>query len=179
MKAGWRYGFRMIAPARSGRARPSSLRGGRRHGFTMIEVLTVLMIMSVVVRIGIPNYQEVRLRAEAARVVGDFEVVRVAVFNYNADHHTWPRDFGPGVVPPELRPYLPEGFTFDRGLYELDWENWILPDGLPKHPETKVLLGISVTTPDPALGHAVEDLLGTSMAHYTLGDNYTFVIEAL
>jgi hypothetical protein len=145
----------------------------------MVEALTVMMVTSVLVRIAVPNYQDLRLRARAASVVGDFEVVKLAVFNYNADYLTWPEDLGPGVTPNVLAPYLPGGYDFDRGEYLLDWENWTLPGGLPKHPNTRRLLGISINTPDAALGQAVVDLLGSASAHYSLGETYTFVIEAM
>ncbi|MFC1791644.1 type II secretion system protein, partial [Gemmatimonadota bacterium] len=81
-------------------------------GFTMVEVLTALMVMSVVVRIGIPNYQEILLKAEATRALGDFELIRLAAFEYQADNHVWPPDAAPGVVPPGLETYLPEGYSF-------------------------------------------------------------------
>lgn len=146
-------------------------------GFTMVEMLTVAVVMGTLVRMAMPNLNDVVLKARAADVVGDFEVVRVAVLSYQADHLTWPEDGYTGVVPPGLEEYLPANFDFQGQGYALDWENWVLPDGLPKHPETGVLLGISVITSDRALGLAVADLLGGSMAQYALGDQYTFVIE--
>jgi prepilin-type N-terminal cleavage/methylation domain-containing protein len=149
----------------------------KKLGFTMIEVLTALMVMSVVVRIGIPNYQEVRLRAEAAQVAGDFNVVRQAVFEYLAENHSWPPEFGTGQVPPGLTPHLPEGFTFQRGRYQLDWEHLMLPSGLPSHPDARAILGVSIVTEDRALGAALEEILGSTSTHFSLGGSYTFVLE--
>lgn len=148
----------------------------KKLGFTMIEVLTVLMVMSAVVRIGIPNYQEIRLKAEAIQVVADFHVVRQAVFEYQAENNGWPQDFGPGLVPPELADYL-EGFSFNRGRYQLDWENWALPSGLPSNPDARTILGITIVTQDRALGAALQELLGSTSAHFSLAGNYTFILE--
>ncbi len=145
----------------------------------MVEALTVMMVTSVLVRIAVPNYQDLRLRVRAASVVGDFEVVKLAVFTYNAENLVWPEDVGPGEVPDGLAPYLPGSYDFDRGAYLLDYENWTLPGGLPKHPNTKLLLGISINTSDVALGQAVVELLGSAWAHYSLGETYTFVIESM
>lgn len=147
-------------------------------GFTMVEVITVAMIMGTLVRMAIPNFHEVLLKARAAEVVGDFEVVRLAVMNYQADHHTWPADAYTAEVPEGLEEYLPEGFSLTRPGYQLDWENWMLPNGLPQDPESGVLLGISIVTEDRALGLAVMDLLG-GMASYNLGTKYTFVVERM
>jgi len=150
----------------------------KKRGFTLIETLTTLMVMSILVRIGIPNYQEVALKAEAARVAGDFNVVRQAVSAYQADNNRWPADFGPGQVPPGLAPYLPDGFSFKRGRYWLDWENWSLPSGLPSSPGTRAILGVSVVTEDRALGLVLGEFIGPSSAHFALAGSYTFILEA-
>ncbi len=149
----------------------------RKAGFTMIEVLTVLMVVSVVVRIGIPNYQNVLSRAEAVRAAGDFRVVREALEHYGSEHNGWPRDFGPGQVPPELAPYLQEGFSFNRGHYRLDLQNWSLPDGLPSQPDTRTMLGLSVVTDDTALGAALNELMGPEFPHFAVGGTYTFILD--
>jgi len=149
----------------------------KKLGFTMVEVLTTLMVMSVVVRIGIPNYQEVRLKAEAVQVAGDFNVVRQAAFEHLAENHGWPRDFGAGQIPPELASYLPDGFSFQRGRYQLDWENWVLPSGLPSNPDARAILGLSIVTEDRALGAALEALLGSNSNNFSLAGSYTFILE--
>ena len=82
-------------------------------------------------------------------------------------------------MPPGLDEFLPENFNFNRAGYRLDWENWMLPNGLPQDPQSGVLLGISVVTDDKELGAAVVDLLGGAMAHYSLGSSYTFVVERI
>ena len=156
--------------------RPSSLSRSSR-GFTLIETLTALMIVSSLVRIGMPNLQEVRLRAEATRIAGEFNVVRQAAYDYVAEHHSWPPEFGPGQIPPELAHHLPEGFSFRRGRYELDWQNWGLPSGLPSRPEVRNILGLSIVTEDRALGAALEEILGSSPGHFSLGGSYTFLLE--
>ncbi len=148
-----------------------------RAGFTMIEVLTVLMITSVVVRIGIPNYQGVLSRTEAVRAAGDLRVVQEALEAFRSDHQDWPRDSGPGQVPPELVPHLQDGFSFNRGRYRLDFQSWEIPDGLPSRPGARALLGLSIITEDPLLGAALEEILGTEFPHFTLAGNYTFVLD--
>ena len=151
---------------------------GDRRGFTLVEVLTVMLILSIVMRIAIPRVQEVRVKALAASALGDFRVIERAVQAYLVDNNQPPPDADTGVVPAGLETYL-EGFTFNKPAYRLDWENWVLPGGLPKHPETRVLLGVSISVDDPVLGDAIVQLLGLNRAHYTLGNKYTFILEAL
>jgi len=142
----------------------------------MIETMTVLMVMSVVVRIGIPGYEGVTRRAEAVQVAADFNLVRQAVAEYQADHNEWPPDSWPGLTPPELVPYL-GGLTFHRARYTLDWQNWAIPDGLPGRPGAQRVLALSVQATDRALGTAVEELLGSNANHFLTGDTYTFILE--
>ena len=149
-----------------------------QRGFTLVEVLTVMLIVSIVTRIAIPRVQEVRVRALAAQALGDFRVIEHAAQEYSADNHQPPPDADTGVVPEGLESYL-EGFTFNKPAYQLDWENWVLPGGLPKHPETRVLLGVSINIDNPVLGNAIVRLVGINRAHYTLGNKYTFILEAL
>lgn len=149
----------------------------KRVGFTLIEVLTALMVMSVVARMGVPRYQEVWVRAEAARAAGDFHLVRQAAMEYLTDHNRWPQEMETGQVPPGLEPYLPDGYSFNRGFYRLDWENWPLPLGLPNHPDIQRVLGLTIVTRDPALGMALEELLGTNSPNFSLAGHYTFVLE--
>ena len=145
----------------------------------MVEVVTVALIMGTLVRMAMPNFHAVLLKARAAEVLGDFEVVRVAAINYHDKYLRWPQDGYTGQVPTGLDEFLPENFNFNRAGYRLDWENWMLPNGLPQDPQSGVLLGISIVTDDKELGAAVVDLLGGAMAHYSLGSSYTFVVERI
>ncbi|HKJ92708.1 MAG TPA: prepilin-type N-terminal cleavage/methylation domain-containing protein [Longimicrobiales bacterium] len=148
-----------------------------RPGFTLVELMIVTVILGILAGFAIPAYHGMILKAKAARVVGDFQVVKLAAYSYFADHNAWPPDVNRGVVPPGLVPYLPDNFSFLRDTYKIDWENWSTPDGTPTNPGTGVIVGISVVTTDTELGNAVMDLLGNTNIHYTLGDHYTIVIS--
>lgn len=148
----------------------------RRSGFTLIEIMIVTLILGILAGLGVPTYRRMIVKAHAARVAGDFNVVKMAAYSYFADHGAWPPDVNRGVVPPGLVPYLPANFQFVEPDFKIDWDNWSLPDGTPTEPGTNVLVGISVVTPDPELGHAVIDLLGNTNVHYTIGEHYTFVL---
>ncbi len=149
-----------------------------QRGFTLVEGMTVMLILGIVTRIAIPQIQDVRVRAQAAQALGDFRVIEHAAQEYLVDNNRPPPDAGTGIVPTGLESYL-EGFTFNKPAYQLDWENWVLPSGLPKHPETRVLLGVSISIDNPVLGEAIVRLVGLNRAHYTLGNKYTFILEAL
>ena len=147
-----------------------------RGGFTLVEAVTVAALVSILARIALPNVQESITRARAAAAVVDVEVVRTAAAAYFARSNEWPAEAPAGVVPSEIEQDLPEGFTFERGTYELDWERWALPHGLPNGAGPEVLLGISIATEDEMLGNAVAALMG-DRGWYSLGHTATFLIQ--
>jgi len=152
----------------------------KKKGFTLIETLIVMLIISILISFAIPNYLEAKKTAQAAKVIADFEVIRTAVLIYYSETGTFPRNYYPGQLPPEIKKYLPVKFTFNlnpqiKATY--DWENWVI-NGKPKHPKTKILYGISITTKDRALIRKLKGLLGSNF-RWSLGNNYTFILESI
>lgn len=156
----------------------SGRRRGHRPGFSLIELMIVVLVVGIVASIGLPHYQQVLLKARAAEVVGQMDVIKVAAYNYFLDNAGWPADVNRGETPPELASLLPNDFSFDQGEYMLDWDNWTLPDGTPSNPDTGVQVGISLVTTDEDLGNAFLDLLGAGVSKLSIGDHYTLILEA-
>lgn len=152
------------------------VRDTRRGGFTLVELLVTAAILGILAGLAIPNMKTILLRARAAELAGDMEVVRVATQTYNGYTHTWPPETAAGTVPTELTPYLPDGYSFARDGYQLDYENWNLPSGLPGDPSTHTLIGVSVVVADPLLGNALMELLGSAIV-FSVGSTHTVVID--
>ena len=148
-----------------------------RPGVTLVELLIVLLIVSILARIAVPAYQDLVFKTRAANALADIQAVRVAAYQYNSETNRWPPDVNRGVTPPELRPYLGQGFTFNRGNYLLDWDNWTMPDGSPRYGHG-ILVGVSLTTDEERFGRALIDLVGPNTAKFSIGEHYTFIIAA-
>lgn len=148
------------------RPRPRSDRGG----FTLIELLTVMVVLSILAAIALPRLRGAIIKAEAADVMGDLNVVKIAVLTYQSDHNEWPMDAGRGQVPRGLEEYLPEGFFFRKELYTLDYDNW------SSRRRSAFNVGITFVTDNKDLGLAVITLVGSSI--WTNGKKkFTFVID--
>jgi len=152
----------------------SPTRASKERGSTLLEVITVMLLVSILTRIAIPQMQDILTRARATEIRASFGVVEEAATRLSVENQPWPEDAAAGVVPPELLDALPDGFSFDRDRYQLDWENWALPQGMPGDPSVRGLIGISVTTPDRSLGLALLDVIPLN-AKFTLGETYTFI----
>ena len=155
-----------------GRRRSDSHRGG----FTLIELLVAASIVGILAGLAIPNLKTMIYRARATEVAADLEVVRVAALNYNADVLGWPSEAALGAIPAGLGEFLPEGFVFSGNGYELDYENWSLPGGLPGDPSTTTLIGVSVAADEDDLGNAIAEFLEGSIV-FSVGNTHTVVID--
>lgn len=150
----------------------------RARGFTVLELAMALSIAAILMRLAVPVLSTFMLKAHAARAAADFHAIRNAAFAYFEASGQWPPEYGPGVLPPELRPYLPRDYAFDRRQYVLDWENWTITDQDEGQGVQGTLVGISVVTPDEDLGRTVLRVIGSGTVQWTAGDHYTFLIQS-
>jgi prepilin-type N-terminal cleavage/methylation domain-containing protein len=145
------------------------MRVARHRGFTLVELLTVMVVLGVLVGISILKYVDVRNSARAAALSEDFRSVMVASYNFYADRNTWPADAAAGVVPPELVPYLPVGFAFSRPDLTFDYDH--LPVGAGVY-----IVGVTLTTTDTDLMNKLQRTLGTTAPYFSAGGSLTYII---
>lgn len=145
-------------------------------GYTFIEVLIVMIIVGLLVKIAFPRYHEMKRQAIAGKAAADYNAIKLAAYAFHTEFQTWPAEAPAATVPPELVNDLPEGFSFDRVEYTLDWQNWQLPSGLPQFPAQNMLMALTISTTDPQLALTILNKLGSRTLHFSSGNSTTFVI---
>lgn len=147
-----------------------------KRGFTLIELLIAMTILGILAGIAIPNYHDAILRADAAKIISDFEAIRVAAYDNYASTAQYPRNGAWGAVPPVFVNSLPGGFQFTYKTATYRWRRWALPNGMPRNARQTMLLGLQIRTSDRDLMRILKNTYGGTQAQ---GNNtrVTFVIE--
>ena len=95
---------------------------GRRgtRGFTLIELVIVVMVIGVLATLLTPRYRQSVLKAQGADVATRVEAINVALKEYEADHDSLPTGVEPVGAPSWLVPYMTrDQFT---GPSNLTWQ---------------------------------------------------------
>jgi prepilin-type N-terminal cleavage/methylation domain-containing protein len=124
----------------------------RRAGFTFIELMVVCLIIGILARIAIPKYSAIRLRARAAAIISELNVVRGAAYQAFENTNRWPVDASVGKVPTAMRTLLPGSLSFTPTRdVSYDWLLSGMSGGDPARATRSARMGIGVSTNDAAL----------------------------
>ena len=127
----------------------------RRRGFTFIELLVVMIVLSILSGLAILKYLDLKHRALSASATA-------------ACDKTWNE-----IVANNPEPYLPGGFSFSKPEYTLDWDNFVPPGG---GPSGGMQLGVVVSSSNPRLMEALQNNLGNKAPFFVVCGTLTFVI---
>lgn len=85
----------------------------RKSGFTLIEILVVVVIIGILAAIAVPNFLVAMGRAKAARAIADMKAIAIALEQYHMDSSSWPLDSSLPGVPIENYPWKQE---YEKGV---------------------------------------------------------------
>jgi type II secretory pathway pseudopilin PulG len=136
----------------------------REHGFILVEIVTILLIIGILVNIWVPNYYAIKKKAQAARIIGDFLVIRDAATMYYSEYGEWPAGSDWGRSPAGLGMFLPQGFSWDLHPdmdVRYSWED--LPVPALEGQASDGITGVSVFSRDDALLRALAGIYSGRM----------------
>jgi type II secretory pathway pseudopilin PulG len=125
----------------------------------LIELVIVLLIIGILVNVWLPNYIQIKKKAQAAKVVGDYLMIRDAVTMYYSHHGRWPDNSDWGVAPVGVDSHLPFGFSWDQRPsmdIRYAWENIGL--GLSHGQSGYGVAGVSVYSSDNGLLKSIREV---------------------
>ena len=71
-------------------------------GFTLVEIMIVVVIIGLLASIAIPAFQKVRQNSRHSALANDIRTFAQAFETYSHENGSWPADVGIGVVPNEM-----------------------------------------------------------------------------
>lgn len=145
-----------------------------RRGYTIIELLMVMIVIGILAGLAVLRYIDLRQHAEVASIVSDLNNVRLGAYNYWADKNAFPPDAAAGLMPSGMQPYMRNGFQFDHPNYTLDWENFQGAGGTSGSSGMQV--GIVVTTSSSHLLNLLVRRTGGSLPFFASGSSVTFIV---
>jgi prepilin-type N-terminal cleavage/methylation domain-containing protein len=79
------------------------------NGFTLIELIAVILVLAVLSAVAVPKFFDYRERAAATAIAGQFKFIRDTMIRVRNDTGAWPADgSGAGEVPTAARSYFTE-----------------------------------------------------------------------
>lgn len=148
-----------------------------KHGFTLVEIMIVVVIIGILATMAYPAFLKVKTHSQASRVANDFRSFSGLFETFTLDNGTYPADASPGVVPNGMEDYIKsDSWTNDSpigGSYD-----WIF-NGFSGSPVAAVSITGYTTGDDPVtkLDEIMDDgNLGSGIIQKTAGA-VIFILE--
>lgn len=101
----------------------------RPAGFTLVEIMVVVVILGLLVSMAMPAFQKVRNNSLSSRIANDFRIFAYAFETCALEAGTWPPDGNANEIPLLAQPYI-KSSNWNRGAVSGSWWDW---EGAGRH----------------------------------------------
>ena len=112
---------------RQGREKTMRINSNTRGGFTLVEIMIVVVIIGLLAAVAIPAFQKVQQRSRATRFANDFRQFEAAYQRFFMEGNPRPPVTGGGITPPGMSGYLPASYNETSVMGGSYW--WSGPSG--------------------------------------------------
>lgn len=96
----------------------------KRRGFTLVEIMVVVVIIGLLAALAIPAFQKNQRASQNARAINDFRIFAQAFEVYNTQNGSWPASASDGAIPVGMGgEFKSDAWTADRTSIGGRW-NW-------------------------------------------------------
>ncbi|MBY0312809.1 MAG: prepilin-type N-terminal cleavage/methylation domain-containing protein [Phycisphaerales bacterium] len=99
-----------------------------RQGFTLIELIVVIVVLAILSGVAIPKYIDYAESARVTAIAANLKMIQRAMLQYRVNHDAYPPDQNGGIMPPEMNTYFSSD-TWATPIEGIGVYNWEGPPG--------------------------------------------------
>ena len=148
----------------------------RRYGFTLVEIMMVVVIIGLLMSLAVPAFQVLRRKAQNTRFIGDMRTFAGAAETYMLETGSYLEDSSSGAVPSGFEDHISvakwTNGTPLGGVWDMELDSFGIKAGFGVH---------KPTAPKEQMEEVDEDFddgdLSTGKFRQIAGDRYYYILE--
>ena len=162
------------------RCAPSPMR--LRRGFTLVEIMVVVVILGLLIAIAVPTYRRFQRKSQNTTFVNNLRLFTQAYETFAMKYGAWPPDTNAGLIPK-----IDDTRTMSGEFRDVDWLagalggqwKWNLASGSNTHPKASIsIVGVTADVAQMTdIDKMIDDGDLTTGLFKGTGTTYTYTVQ--